>query len=82
MSIKLDIKSALLGLGAGILVTLSIAAASFPVSHPVGRFQIAGTSDRGLLLDTTTGKIWSGYFGSAVGRMDADFFESKVDEKK
>lgn len=80
MNTKIDIKSALIGLGAGVLITLAIAAASSPTA--VGRFQIAGTGNQGLVLDTVTGQVWCGYFSSTSGRTDGDFFQPKIDQKK
>jgi hypothetical protein len=80
MNTKIDIKSALIGLGVGVLVTLGIAAASSPGS--VGRYQVAGIGNHGLVIDTATGVVWSGYFPSMEGKTDADFFKSKIGERK
>ena len=80
MNTKIDIKSALIGLGVGVLVTLGIAAASSPGS--VGRYQVAGTGNHGLVLDIATGQVWSGYFSSTEGKTDADFFKSKIGERR
>ena len=80
MNTKIDIKSALVGLGIGVLVTLSVAAASW--SGPVGRYQVAGTGNHGLILDTETGQVWSGYFPSNEGKTDADFFRAKIGDRK
>jgi hypothetical protein len=73
MSNTIDMRSALLGLGLGVLVTLGVAATSS--STPVGRYQVAGTSNHGLIIDTATGRVWSGYFSSLQGKTDGDFFE-------
>ena len=75
MNTKIDIKSAILGLGIGVLVTLGIAASSAP--NTIGRYQIAGTGDHGLVVDTVTGQVWSGYFTSSGGKTDANFFQPK-----
>ena len=80
MNTKLDHKSALIGLSLGVLVTLGLAAAASPGS--VGRFQIGGTGNHGLVIDTATGQVWSGFFQSTGGKTDADFFVPKVGEKK
>jgi hypothetical protein len=80
MNTKIDIKSALIGLAVGALVTLGIAAASSPGS--VGRYQIAGTGNHGLIIDTATGQVWRGYFPSNNGNTDGDFFTPKMGEKK
>lgn len=80
MNTKLDIKSALIGLCIGIIVMLSLAATNSP--GPVGRYQIAGTGNHGLLVDTATGQVWRGYFISSGGSTDGDFFTPKIAEKK
>jgi hypothetical protein len=80
MNTKIDIKSAMLGLVFGILVTLVVAAASSP--GPVGRYQIAGTAAHGLVLDTATGQAWSAFLPTAQGKTDADFYQPKLGEKK
>ena len=80
MNTKLDIKSTLIGLGLGILVTLGVAAASSPGS--VGRYQISGTGNHGLIIDTATGQVWSAFLASNEGKTDADFFTAKVGGKK
>ena len=80
MNKQLDTKSALIGLGVGVLVTLGIAAASSPGT--VGRYQIAGTANHGLIIDTATGQVWRGYFESHAGHTDGEFFAPKIGEKK
>lgn len=80
MNTKIDIKSAVVGFGVGVLVMLSVAASSW--SGPVGRYQIAGTGNHGLILDTMNGQVWSGYFAPTEGKTDADFFHAKIGEKR
>ena len=71
MNTKIEFKSALFGLGNGILVTLAVAATAR--SGPVGRYQVAGTATHGLVIDTTTGQVWSKYLPQQSGSSDADF---------
>lgn len=80
MNKQIDLKSALIGLGLGVLVTLGIGAVSSPTS--VGRYQVTGTGNHGLIIDTATGKVWRGYFPSNEGRTDGDFFTPKIGERK
>ena len=80
MNTKIDIKSAVIGLSVGVLITLGVAAASS--SSPVGRYQIAGTGNNGLIIDTVTGQVWKGYFASSQGVTDGDFFAPKNGDKK
>jgi hypothetical protein len=75
MNTKIDIKSALIGLGVGVLVAVGIAAAT--PTGPVGRYQISGTSNQGLVLDTATGRVWKAYFTPSSGLTDPDFFKPK-----
>ena len=82
MNRKLEIKSAAIGLAIGVLVMLGIAAASGPGPGSVGRYQIAGTGNHGLIIDTATGQVWRGYFLSHEGKTDGDFFSPKTGEKK
>lgn len=80
MNIKIDLKSAFLGLVLGVIATAAIGAASS--AGQVGRYQIGGTSNQGLVIDTVTGRIWSAYFGSSVGTADKSFFQPKNPEKE
>jgi hypothetical protein len=84
MNIKIDIKSALVGLGAGVLVALVVGAASSS-GGSVGRYQITGTAQNGngsecFIIDTTSGKVWKATILPNY-RTDADFFQPKNDEK-
>jgi hypothetical protein len=80
MNTKIDIKSALIGLGIGVLVTVGIAAGS--ASGTVGRYQIAGTASHGLVIDTATGQVWTTYLPQGGGGADPDFAKPKAIEKK
>ena len=77
MNPRIDIRSALLGLLLGVLATLAIAATS---GHgPVGRYQVAGTANFGLVLDTATGQVWRMFFSSTGGGTDGEaFFQPKT----
>jgi hypothetical protein len=65
MNTKIDIKSAVIGLLFGIVAAIGVAAMSPP--SQVGRYQIAGTSNCGLVVDTATGQVWTEFFGSNPG---------------
>jgi hypothetical protein len=81
MNTKIDIKSAVFGLGAGVLVMLGIAA--MPSSRDAnGRYQVAGVGNHGLVLDTATGQVWRAYFSTTEGITDGDFFKAKIDAQK
>jgi hypothetical protein len=84
MNTKIDIKSALVGLGAGVLVALLVAAASSPGSS-VGRYQMTSTGQNGngsecFVIDTTSGKVWKASLPPNCGT-DAGFFQPKNDQK-
>lgn len=76
---KIDLKSALLGLLIGIGTMLSIGAGES--SREVGRYQIAGGVAVFVVVDTATGKTWycnlgrPGYMGETGG-----FWEKKLDK--
>ncbi len=80
MKSKIDIKSALLGLALGAVATFAVAASTS--SGAVGRYQIAGTANHGLVLDTVTGRVWSAFFLPNEGKTDPGYFQPKLDEKK
>ncbi len=82
MNTKIDLKSASLGLVMGILCGFAMGAMPTTLPGQIGRFQIAGTGNHGLLLDTATGQVWTGFFSSSGGKTDGDFFQSKIAEKK
>ncbi len=86
MNTKIDIKSAVIGLAAGVLVTIGVAATTQPLIH-VGRYQIVSNANNGgqggshsLILDTMTGKVWLGFVPSG-GKTDDDFFQPKCSDK-
>jgi hypothetical protein len=76
MYTKIDIKSALIGLLFGVLVTVLMAATSSP--GQVGRYQVSGTQNQGLLVDTVTGQVWRAWFSSNGGTTDGSFFMPKI----
>ena len=79
MNIKIDLKSALAGLVAGVIITFSVGAASS--SGPLGRYQIAGTPGHGMVLDTVTGQVWGKFLPDSSGvdgLNDADFAKPKL----
>ena len=80
MNTKIEIKSAVIGLGVGVLVTLGIAAASS--SGSIGRYQVGGTGSHGLVIDTATGQVWRSYLPPNDGGTDGDFFKAKLGEMK
>ena len=81
MKTTIDIKSALIGLLLGIVATVAIAAASSP--GQVGRYQISGAGSFGLVLDTTTGQVWTMFFSSSGGRNDGEaFYQPKTGQTK
>jgi hypothetical protein len=80
MNNKIDTKSVFLGLSVGILATLAIGAGFS--SSQVGRYQLSGIGNHGLVVDTATGQIWSHFLSSSGGSADPRFFEPKTGEKK
>jgi hypothetical protein len=73
---KIDLKSALCGIVVGVLAVLVIAAETSP--HQTGKYQIAGSLNYFLIIDTQTGKVWTGNFPSNGSRpVDVGFFDIK-----
>jgi hypothetical protein len=81
MNHPIDIKSALIGLCLGVTAMLALGASS-PTSGPVGRYQIAGTANHGLVIDTATGKVWRAHLPASPSISNGDFFDPKAGEKK
>lgn len=80
MKKQIDIKSALIGLLAGVAAMLALGASS---SSPViGRFQVGGTANQALVVDTATGQVWTMFAPSGSGSSDHDFALPKLPEKK
>lgn len=76
---KLDVKSALLGSAAGVLITLTLGAATSS-TNPVGRFQAAGTASHAVIVDTQTGKAWITFLPqSHSGNPDVEFKKPKLE---
>jgi hypothetical protein len=75
MNIKID-KTTLVAFLAGILVTLAVGAASPSVQ--VGRYQVGGTSQQGLVIDTVTGQVWQHFYLPNQGGTDPDFAKPKL----
>ena len=82
----IDIKSALIGLAVGVLVTVGVGAAASS-DRPVGRYQMVSNPNNGgqggshsLIIDTVTGKVWLGFLSSS-GKSDNEFFQPKTSER-
>ena len=76
MKEQIDIKSALIGLLAGIAVVLAMGA-SFSIPT-VGRYQVGGTASQGFVVDTMTGQVWTRFTPSGSGTSDNDFALPKL----
>jgi hypothetical protein len=83
MNLKIDLRSAVMGLSLGLLLAVGVAATT-PSTGAVGRYQIVSNPNNGgqggshsLILDTQTGKVWLGYV-SANGKSDDSFFAVKT----
>jgi len=76
---KIDFRSALLGLGAGVVGVLVVGAAS--PTGPVGRYQITGTTSHALVVDTVTGEVWHGFYPPDRGATSPDFMKPKNSPK-
>lgn len=78
MKNRINLQSVVLGLLLGISVTLLVGASGKEKqAQQLGRYQIGGTGNHGMVLDTQTGKVWSYYFQSNGGTRSGDFFSEK-----
>ena len=75
MRLKIDLKSALVGLGLGLMVTFAIGAGS--LANPVGKYKVAGTASYFVIIDTQTGQAWCANFISNNKNTDPEFFTPK-----
>ena len=78
MNAKIDLKSALFGLGVGVLAMLAVGAASS--SHQVGRYRIAASAPHCWILDTATGKVWGANCSNVSAGPDGAFLQPKVED--
>jgi hypothetical protein len=76
MKTNIDIKSALLGLFIGALAVFGVAAST----DSNGRFQLCAEGSYALIIDTTTGRVWSAQFvtPSEIKETDTDFYDDKL----
>ncbi len=82
MNIKMDIKSALAGLGAGLLIAFTIAASTSSGS-PVGRYQVVMSGEnsggtQALIIDTVNGQVWKGCLPPNCGTDGGRLARSRV----
>ena len=76
MKTQIDLKSALCGLGLGLLVMLALGAGT--ASNQIGRFQVATEGTVALLVDTETGQVWTKSWKTVDDfKSDSDFNEPK-----
>ena len=61
MKITIDVRSALVGLVAGLVLMFTLGAA-VALPHQVGRYQVTAGGNTGLLIDTVTGQIGPLFF--------------------
>ena len=80
MKTEIDIKSALIGLLAGIATMLAMGASS--PTPTVGRYQVGGTASQALVIDTVTGQVWTKFTPSGSGTSDNDFDLPKLRENR
>ena len=71
-----------MGLAIGAAIVTGIGAASSPAGGVVGRYQIVGAGNHGMVLDTVTGQVWTTFLNPNGGRSDPDFFQPKAEVQK
>lgn len=79
MNIKIDLKSALCGLAAGILAMLAMGAATS--SSAIGRYQVASGSGFVTIVDASTGRACGANLASpGFQTIHPGFWEPKPDQ--
>lgn len=84
MKLKIDVKSLVVGVVLGLIVSLTIAAVNMNPQKSYesgpGRFKLIIGDKRVYILDSTNGRPWTVPSDSRSGTMDKDkFFRSKLD---
>ena len=74
---RLDTKSLLAGLLAGVLLTFTLGADAGGDRGQVGRFQVAGAGEYAVVLDTATGRTWTEH-GANIHRSGKNFNDPKL----
>ena len=76
---QFDVKSALLGLAAGVLLVLTLGAQSLAPASQIGRFKMATMDNNAFVIDTATGRVWRGYYhAGSGGNTDGEFLKAKT----
>lgn len=78
MKIQIDVKSAIAGLCAGVILMFTLGAASDGPAKPVGKYQVSTGAGFAFITDTSTGKTWFANV-SAQNKVNIDygFFDAK-----
>ena len=78
MKITIDLRSAFVGLVAGVVLMFTLGAT---IGSNVGSgqvYQVAGTHAHAVIVNTATGQAWSAYMNPNGGTTDADFKAPKL----
>jgi hypothetical protein len=76
MKLTIDLKSALMGMGVGVLAIFVLGATDS--GNQTGRYQAAVGTSYAVVVDTVTGQTWGANVVSLSG-VHAGFFEKKLD---
>ena len=77
MKITIDLRSALVGLVAGVLLMFMLGAGGNNGIDGNPRYQVEGTHSHAVILNTATGQAWTAYL-SANTTTDPDFKAAKL----
>jgi len=78
MKITIDLRTALVGLVAGVILMFTLGAAGNNGIDGNPRYQVAGTHSHAVIVNTATGQAWSAYMNPNGGVTDADFKGAKL----
>jgi hypothetical protein len=81
MKITIDLRSAAIGLVAGVVLMFTLGASSESAENRSPRFQVAGTSFHAVIIDTTNGEAWTAHLPEHGGTPIGPFMSPKTGKK-
>ena len=78
MKITIDLRSAFIGLVAGVLLILTLGAVSPGRPSSGAQYEVAGTHSHAVIINTQTGQAWTAFLPPGSGHTDGDFKAPKL----
>ena len=77
LKITIDLRSALIGLFAGVVLMFTIGASIGSGIAPTQRYQVAGTHSHAVIVNTETGQAWNAHLPEHGGGPSGAFLKPK-----